>query len=156
MSSTSKTSMGLNLWQGGDKPKRSDFNRDNMLIDSAFSTHSSDSSHITAEEREKWNNNVYVGAYFGDGQTSRTVNMDVPFTPSAVVVFADSVTPTVLQSDRECIYLAYATQNGSTLGVELKNSYKSLAVVQSTVPVLENQYLCLNESGTSYCYICFR
>lgn len=156
MSSTNKTEMGLNLWQGGDKPQRSDFNRDNILIDKAFSTHKSDKMHITDEEREKWNNYIYSGVYFGNGETSRLITLDVPFTPSAVFIFADSVTPTILQGERECVYTAYATQNGSTLGVELKNDYKTLSLVQSTVPVLDNEYLCLNENGTAYCYVCFR
>ena len=33
MSSTNKTEIGLNLWLGGDKPKREDFCNDNLIID---------------------------------------------------------------------------------------------------------------------------
>ena len=31
MSSSNKTELGLNLWLGGDKPKREDFCNDNFL-----------------------------------------------------------------------------------------------------------------------------
>lgn len=33
MSSSNKTELGLNLWLGGDKPKREDFCNDNLIID---------------------------------------------------------------------------------------------------------------------------
>lgn len=36
MPSSNKTSLGLNLWSGTDKPKKNDFNADNQIIDTAL------------------------------------------------------------------------------------------------------------------------
>ncbi len=72
MSSTNKTEkLGLNSWIGSDKPKRIDFNTDNEIIDRAVSQHTEDTVvHINAEERERWNNYMFTGMYYGDGSTT--------------------------------------------------------------------------------------
>ena len=55
MSSTNKTEIGLNLWLGGDKPKREDFCNDNLIIDKQIIDHKNDMScHVSEEERNKW------------------------------------------------------------------------------------------------------
>lgn len=36
MPSSNKTTLGLNLWSGTDKPKKNDFNADNRIIDAAL------------------------------------------------------------------------------------------------------------------------
>ena len=55
MSSTNKTEIGLNLWLGGDKPKREDFCNDNLIIDKQIINHKNDMScHVSEEERNKW------------------------------------------------------------------------------------------------------
>ena len=52
MSSTNKTEIGLNLWLGGDKPKREDFCNDNLIIDKQIIDHKIDMScHVSEEER---------------------------------------------------------------------------------------------------------
>lgn len=52
MSSTNKTEIGLNLWLGGDKPKREDFCNDNLIIDKQIIDHKNDMScHVSEEER---------------------------------------------------------------------------------------------------------
>lgn len=54
MSSSNKTELGLNLWLGGDKPKREDFCNDNLIIDKQITEHKNDVSyHVSQEDREK-------------------------------------------------------------------------------------------------------
>ena len=49
MSSSNKTELGLNLWLGGDKPKREDFCNDNLIIDKQITEHKNDVSyHVSA------------------------------------------------------------------------------------------------------------
>ena len=63
MSSSNKTELGLNLWLGGDKPKREDFCNDNLIIDKQITEHKNDVSyHVSQEDREKWNKNVTAAA----------------------------------------------------------------------------------------------
>lgn len=53
MSSSNKTELGLNLWLGGDKPKREDFCNDNLIIDKQITEHKNDVSyHVSQEDRE--------------------------------------------------------------------------------------------------------
>lgn len=44
ISSTNKTTLGLNQWRGADKPKMADFNSDNAIIDSALRSISTSST----------------------------------------------------------------------------------------------------------------
>lgn len=150
MSSTNKTSLGLNLWLGGDKPKREDFCSDNTIIDKAITTHTADEvSHICAQERENWNNYIYTGVYYGDGQTYRSIETGCPFEPRAVLVFANGVPVHVRGSDNDFYYTAYGTGGGSTMGLSLLNGNKTLRVLQSTSAVIEKITLALmkTESG---------
>ena len=74
MSSTNKTEIGLNLWLGGDKPKREDFCNDNLIIDKQIIDHKNDMScHVSEEERNKWNTNVYCNIYYGNNESVREI-----------------------------------------------------------------------------------
>jgi len=42
MSSTNKTSLGLNMWEASDKPVRQDFVNDNVIIDEKIAKLNSD------------------------------------------------------------------------------------------------------------------
>lgn len=52
MSSTNKTEIGLNLWLGGDKPKREDFCNDNLIIDKQIIDHKNDMSSTCLRRKE--------------------------------------------------------------------------------------------------------
>ena len=68
MSSSNKTELGLNLWLGGDKPKREDFCNDNLIIDKQITEHKNDVSYpVSQEDREKCHKNVHCGLYYGSG-----------------------------------------------------------------------------------------
>ena len=82
MSSSNKTELGLNLWLGGDKPKREDFCNDNLIIDKQITEHKNDVSyHVSQEDREKWNKNVHCGVYYGSGESVRSIQTGCPFKP---------------------------------------------------------------------------
>ncbi len=55
MSSTNKTSLGLNMWEASDKPVRQDFVNDNVIIDEKMTKLNSDLS-----------NNIGNGRYSSD------------------------------------------------------------------------------------------
>ncbi len=57
MSSTNKTEkLMLNLWEADDKPKRQDFNEDNIRLEAAITEHSENSSlHVTEALTERMN-----------------------------------------------------------------------------------------------------
>ncbi|MEG1369260.1 MAG: hypothetical protein RSC74_09220, partial [Hydrogenoanaerobacterium sp.] len=52
MSSSSKTSLGLNMWVGSDKPKREDFCRDNEITDKTVAALQSTKADKTAVSEE--------------------------------------------------------------------------------------------------------
>lgn len=158
MSSTNKTThLRLNSWIGADKPQREDFNRDNSILDEAIAAHQTDNTaHITAQERSKWNAPFYIGTYFGNGASTRTVTINCDFEPRFGLVFAVSVPPGVndYHNGTHYNYFGLVTPNGSTSGVTL--SAKTLTVMQSSVPVSGCEYRSFNETGTSYIFIVFR
>ena len=143
--------LGLSQWTGTDTPKRSDFNLDNKIIDDKCGKHLFDRvSHITAEEREKWNKNFIVGVYFGTGVAEK--NIQVGFKPRFVMVFtADK--PLSMINSSECNF-AIATEHVSSIGLDItdvgfKEYYGSPHVVNGINPKL-------NEMAVDYCYIAFR
>lgn len=61
MSSTNKTSLGLNMWEASDKPVRQDFINDNVIIDEKITKLKQDYSNgnvILDEKITKLNNNL--------------------------------------------------------------------------------------------------
>ncbi|MCC8073168.1 MAG: hypothetical protein LIO62_03470 [Clostridiales bacterium] len=160
MSSTNKTeNISLNSWIGTDIPSRLDFNYDNETIDTVITEHKNDTiSHITEDERDTWNNYMYTGVYSGNGSASRTVETSCPFDIRFAVVFANNRPLSIITSSdgAKHNYSGFASQTSNSSGISLSSDYRSLTVTQSSAAVLENEYVNLNEVGTSYCYILFR
>lgn len=158
MSSTNKTTyLGLNSWLGTDKPQRADFNTDNELIDTAIGEHFEDEiRHITGEERETWNSPYFIGTYFGNGETPRTITTKCPFEPSIVIVFANSFTPTVTNFSASTVrhYFGFATKRGSTMDFSFDK--KNLIIKSTTDGTNGNEYVMLNQIGKTYIYIMIR
>ncbi len=159
MSSTNKTAnLGLNSWVGSDKPKREDFNYDNSVLDNVITEHINDMQmHITEDERALWNITVYSGMYFGNGSSTRTVETGCPFEASFVLVFANGRPLSVYSSStgKSYNYIGITGMNASSSGIQLIDGV-DLSVVQSSTPVISNEYISLNETGVSYNYIMFR
>ncbi len=159
MSSTNKTNyLGLNSWIGSDVPKRADFNQDNALIDEAVGTHlNDDERHVTEDDRSKWDNNMYMFTYYGDGTENRTVDTGCPFKARAAVVFASNypVANTKFDSKMNYNYFAVAASVGHTIGVTLSGGTK-LSVVQSTSAEVDEEYCNMNAKSVVYTVIMFR
>lgn len=158
MSSSKKTDyIRLNLWVESDKPKREDFNNDNYIIDSAIGSHFSNFvTHITDEERTKWNQGAYVGVYFGDGDLTRTIEADCPFNPRVVIVYASGKPSSVVNFShgKKYNYHAVSTGAGDTAGVHLIPGTKSFTVTQQVSSNdYNNEFSSFNEAGTGYIYI---
>lgn len=160
MSSTNKTDfLSLNNWLPTDKPKREDYNTDNLIIDEAVKQHfTNESIHTSTEEKNRWNNPIYVGVYFGNGTLEREITNDCDFIPQAAIVFACDKCPSRLDASngKKYNYFAFATDIGSTRGFHLSGSDSSFTITQDVTPVQGSEFNYLNEVGTAYTYILFR
>ena len=75
MPTEQKTSLGLNRWQGTDKPARSDFVADNETLDALLTEHFGDTqAHLSAEDRLLLGNGTEVGSYNANGGQAVTTH----------------------------------------------------------------------------------
>lgn len=159
MSSANKTTnLQLNKWSGSDIPERTDFVRDNELIDKAVHNHRTDMSiHIDSDEREKWNNFYHKFTYVGNGSSTRTVTSDCPFIPSWGIIFASSMMPSVIDiaNDSNYNYFGIFSNIGNTAGVSIAGG-NNLKVYQSATAIMNTEYRNYNQNGIVYCVIMFR
>lgn len=160
MSSTNKTKkLNLNSWIGSDKPERIDFNTDNEIIERAITEHTEDTVvHIEESERDKWNNYMFTGMYYGDGTTSRVIKTNCPFEARIGFVFANNRTITVARfsDSKKNNYFGFFGFFANSLGVKLNDDRKSFTVNQSVTAMTANEYSNLNESSVAYHYVMFR
>ena len=158
MSSSERTQgLHLNKWLGSDIPERMDFVTDNILIDTAVSTHrNNDDIHVSIYEKTKWNAPYYIGTYAGNGASSRTVDLGCGFEPKWGIIFPVNKMPGISDFSNEAHYNYFAliSTRGSTAGVTLSGS--SITVIQSPIAVSGNEYRSFNENGITYIYIAFR
>ncbi|MGN1050983.1 MAG: hypothetical protein ACI4QE_01645 [Acutalibacteraceae bacterium] len=86
MASSRKTdNLGLNLWDGSDKPKMADFNSDNTTVDEILGEHIKDyDMHFTTLEKEKLSTPFINKGYNGNGESTREITLDIM--PSMVIV----------------------------------------------------------------------
>lgn len=154
MPTNQKTSLGLNRWQGTDKPMRSDFVEDNETLDALLTEHFNDArAHLSAADRLLLGQCAAVGGYNGTGQASRTVTM--PFAPKAVLVYQMDVPPTEYRGGYYRINYAFVTQEGGTQAAELAGSALTVRQFQTT-PAADSMAENLNQAGGGYGYIAFR
>lgn len=159
MSSTNKTDyLRLNRWLSSDIPKMEDFNNDNVIIDTAIQSHTSDTvGHITGAEREGWNNQVFLGVYFGNGELNRTINTGCGFEPKVAMVYAlgKPMTRVDFSQQKKYNYLAVSTAIADCDGFYLDSETGNFSVKQQ-VTSTNGEYSSLNEGGTTYIYILMR
>ena len=160
MSSTNKTKkLNLNSWIGSDKPERIDFNTDNEIIEKAICEHTEDTVvHIEQSERDKWNNYMFTGMYYGDGSVSRVIETNCPFEARIGFVFANNRTISIARfsTSMKNNYFGIFGFLANSLGVKLNNDRKSFTVNQSAASLTENEYSNLNEKSVAYHYVMFR
>ena len=152
--SSQKTSkLSLNNWSGSDKPKRSDFNSDNQIIDSILGGHVADSViHVTQSNKDIWNSPHYASSYFGTNAPTRTISLN--FTPSAVFVAAESTPFQTTGSDSKIHCNAgFAARTFHTPGISIGGN--GFQVEQSSTAA-SNACPNLNASDCTYIFIAFR
>ena len=157
MSSTNKTPiLGLNSWEGSDKPKRDDFNNDNELIDTIVGGHINNPDvHLSFDEKMKLNAPFVISYYIGDDVNTRTIPLD--FTPSLVIIFAHGVPLSTYDKATDHVYAfaGFATPLYATAGIYIEEN--KLIVTDSTgSPTMRNFYPRMNTSGYRYHYVAFK
>jgi len=107
--------------------------------------------HVTPEDKNLWTNPFETGYYFGDGLSSRVINLG--FKPRFVFVFEEDAPPSVHNpaTEYENCYYAYASTHSASLGAQITDN--GFRVYNGT----SNEYLggvpYLNRSGYTYGYM---
>ena len=84
MPTSNNAGVKLNNWLGTDKPMRSDFTEDNLILDSVIGGHLQDAvSHLSAADREKFDSPYLLDSYAGTGDAEQ--HFTLPFTPKICV-----------------------------------------------------------------------
>lgn len=106
--------------------------------------------HVTAEDKERWNEAVETGFYLGTGTSSKSVTLG--YEPKMVIISA-SGKPAVsinFTASTAKTYFAFATDSGSQ-GVEITSTGFRLVSLSSG-----GVSAAMNEAGTSYIFIAFK
>lgn len=140
MASGQTEHFGLNQWNAEDKVLREEFNRDNAKIDEMLKTIPQ----------------LVFGTYTGDGQATRTIELD--FTPSALYVVASDGTPFrhIGGTSQHCGGLIFWGE--PALDTFKKRAF--LEICENGFRVAYNVdysiYLCTNQPDEKYHYIALR
>lgn len=108
-------------------------------------------AHVTAEDKEHWNNPFIAGYYTGTGQSSITVS--VGFEPKMLLLFCPDL-PTMeidFNAGTAANHIAFATQDYYSSGLRLTTN--GFRTVKSTYDGIVSFF---NELGVTYCYIAFK
>ncbi len=156
MPSANKTErLGLNLWEGTDRPQRNDFNSDNTIIEQVLGDHTENTDiHLTEDEKTKVQRPMVTTSYLGDGNAQRVITL--PAVVTSVIVFCDSQPCAVYDFQNGCVknYFGISMYGaGSSAGVDFNRS--TVTVAQDT-EVSNGSMTCLNESAKTYRVIGFR
>lgn len=136
MASSNKTeTLGLNQWLGTDKPKRDDFNADNLAIDQAV-------------KNLQESVDMAMGSYTGTGIVSGRF-IEFGFRPKAVFIWSAGR----VFNSTHIFYASYTGQENSNFtlfatGVAISNSVENDSDGQYTRDI--------NQEGRTYYYLALR
>lgn len=157
MPTTNKTpNLGLNNWVGTDKPKRSDFVEDNVLLDTILGNHLTDkAAHLSVDDRTALEKPVATGLLTGNGQES--CEFELPFAPRAIFVFHRVRPMSEFDPNKQYTYInaAAATTSANMLGILLGGNKVKLSQSQNE-PQAGGYFLNMNCSNSQYFYIALR
>jgi len=141
--------LGLNLWEGTDRPQRTDFNSDNMIVDEALGTHLENTSlHLSEKEKSRVSAPLVSTLYAGDGSGSREITL--PCEAQAVMVFCSGMPLGVYDEQQSCVknyWALWVFGAGKSAGVSVSGT--SMTVSHGTT-AQHGFVTCLNESGKQY------
>ncbi len=110
--------------------------------------------HLSPKQLEFVNQPFVTGSYLGKGSATRTI--DLGFEPQVVIITGRQM-PLIYcnhAAQTNAAYAAFATREGSSLGIEItSNGFK---VKSTDSEVARSTYPLLNELGTTYCYAALR
>ena len=152
MASTNRTDhYMLNNWSGTDKPTRSDFVRDNLLIDTALWQHTSDAhAHLSLAEKSRVSDPYVVSVYQGTDESSRTIELD--FTPKLVLYFPIGEPLVRFDNGALGVYYGIAAAGIGSSGA-CSISTNSFTVQNTVLPDMRYE---LNNNVFQYIMIAFR
>ncbi len=141
----------LNRWRGTDKPTRSDFVRDNEILDTVIWDHANSSSkHLTSAEKARVSQPYYVQVLQGNGEAQRSIDFD--FEPKLVIYFSANQPPVSTSNDTvEINFCIAAAMYGGTAQCSLGTT--RFTVNDTTVGDIR---YALNSSGRQYVLIAFK
>lgn len=110
-----------------------------------------DTIHVTAADKEKWNEPSAIGFYLGNGSSSRSVRVD--FAPQLIILMAAGKPPMTIDFTKSIAknYFAMATPSTNSLGIELTSTGFKLSNSSSGSVTAD-----LNSAGVSYIYIAYK
>lgn len=156
MPSTNKTPyLGLNKWQNTDKPKMSDFNADNQLVDDVIKQHKEDTVlHLTSAEKAYLDQPMTVGYYTGDGRETRDINLG--FAPKFVLVFADSFPPVYWETGQNSnnTYCVMATPGCGSIGIDI--TAQGFRLYHTNAGVSDFSASRMNQNNLKYSYLAMK
>lgn len=156
MPTNQKTSLGFNNWDGQDKPARTDFTGDNILLDTLLTKHFADTTlHLTEEMHKKIEEPIVFGFYYGNNKSEQAITLS--FEPKLVLIFASLLPVIAPQGDASGfkMNLAVAMQGEASSGAELDGS--TLYVYQESAKENPTGITAnLNAGAQYYCYAAFR
>lgn len=152
MAASEKTAfLGLSLWAGTDKPKRSDFVEDNEALETLVGGHlQNDDLHLNAARLARVDVPFEVRTYTGTGAESRALVFG--FAPRAVTVFAVGKGAAEYDGARTKQYTGFSAEGHHSLGVELS----TIQAVVHQQNAAEGSCAALNETGVVYVMLAFR
>lgn len=157
MPSTHKTALlGLNQWLGSDKPKREDFNSDNLNVENSVKAHTQNvAAHVAENDRQQWNSCIpVIGKYTGDNAATRTIALG--FAPRIVLLFSVDrgfVDYNAAGSSTN-LYSAIYTATGASLGIQATAT--GFTVANSATSMAGSPTIRLNQTTKIYVYIAYR
>lgn len=155
MAASEKTEvLGLSLWAGTDKPRRSDFVADNTALETLVGGHLSDAGlHLNDTRRARLDTPVEVKTYTGTGAETRSLLFS--FSPSAVIVFAVGRGASEYAGAYTKHYTGFAAGGQNSLGVALSTVKVQVSQTQAE-PASGGSMAALNETGVTYAVLAFR
>lgn len=154
MAASEKTAvLGLSLWAGTDKPRRSDFVSDNTALETLVGGHlGDDDMHLDAARRQRLDEPISVRTYTGTGTESRRHLLS--FSPRAVLVFAADKGAAEYTGAYTKLYAAYWADGQGSRGLSVSGTQPT--VLQEAAPQAGGSAAALNETGVTYVIVAFR
>lgn len=155
MGSKNKTAnLNLNLWEGTDKPQRTDFIYDNEIVDEVLGEHIEDAGiHLSNSDRALLETPTAYLTYVGDGKESRDVQL--PISCKSVFVYRLNKSPVETDENGKLnINFAYSVFNCSSSPAIVFDSGSKI-----TVGSYENsrgEKTNLNSYNATYLLLCIR